>query len=346
MGIWYTTREVVKAALDSAETARNNAQVDRSIESASRAVEGLLHRRFYPLTATRYFDWPDAQGAAPWRLWLDEDEILSVTTLIAGDTTIAATDYFLEPVNHPPYDRIEIDLGSSASFESGETAQRAIAVTGVFGYSTDEDPGGALAEALDASETGVDVTNSAVVGVGSILRVDTERMIVTGKSMLDTGQNLGGNLTASKADVTVPVASGAALNVGETILIDAERMLVEDIAGNNLIVQRAFDGSVLATHTNGADVYAPRTLTVTRGALGTTAATHDTATAVWVHAIPGLVAELCVALALTTLGQRQAGYARTVGSGVSEREAAGRGLAQIKNDAITTYGRRCRTAVI
>src|SRR5690606_22447868 len=57
---WYTTRETVKAALDYKETARNDAQVDRAIESASRAVEGLLHRRFYPETATRYFDWPNA----------------------------------------------------------------------------------------------------------------------------------------------------------------------------------------------------------------------------------------------------------------------------------------------
>jgi len=39
MGIWYATREQVKAALDAAETARNDAQVDRAIESGARSIE-------------------------------------------------------------------------------------------------------------------------------------------------------------------------------------------------------------------------------------------------------------------------------------------------------------------
>lgn len=345
----YTTREVVKAALDSAETARNNAQVDRCIASASRAVEGILHRPlggFAPQVATRYFPWPNDQNAKPWRLWLDEHELISVTTLTAGGTTISASDFFLEPVNNPPYDSIEIDLDSSAAFSAGDTHQRAIAITGVWGDTADEAPAGALAEALDDSETAVDVSDSATIGVGSILRVDSERFLVTGKSMLDTGQNIGANLDANKAATTVAVATGSAYSAGETILVDAERMLVEDIAGNNLIVQRAFDGSTLAAHTSGADVYAPRTLTVVRGALGTTAATHSTSAAIYVHQVPALVAELCVALALITLGQRQAGYARTVGSGDSEREASGRGLAQIRKDAIATYGRLARTAAV
>jgi hypothetical protein len=92
MGVWYCTREDVKSSLDSKESARNNGQVDRAIESASRAVEGLTHRRFYPETDTRYFDWPNAQYARPWRLWLDQHELVSVATLSSGGTTIAASD--------------------------------------------------------------------------------------------------------------------------------------------------------------------------------------------------------------------------------------------------------------
>lgn len=345
MGVWYTTREVVKEALDVRRSAYSDRQVDRCIESASRAVEGILRRRFYPWAGTRTFPWPS--DSYWWRLWLDEDELISLTTLTADGTAIAASDYFLEPANQgPPYDSIEIDRSSSATFLLGDTSQRAVAVTGVFGYAIEETAGGALAEALDSSETGVDVTDSAAVGVGSILRVDTERMIVTGKSMLDTGQNIAGNLTAAQNAETVPVGSGTAFAVGETILVDAERMLIRDIAGSNLIVKRGYDGSTLTTHTSGADVYAPRTLTVTRGALGTTAAAHDTAAAIAVHAVPGLVGELCVAIALTTLGQREAGYARTVGSGDNEREASGRGLVQIRKDAIAAYGRLPRVQAV
>lgn len=342
MGIWYTTREVVKAALDSAETARNNAQVDRCIDSASRQVEGILHRKFYPLIDTRYFPWPSGY-AVPHVLELDADEVISLSLVQSDGLTISSTDYFLEPANSgPPFDRLEIDLSSSASFNGAATYQRNIALTGVFGYWDNEDAAGTIVEALDSSETGVDISDSSLVGVGSILKCESERMLVTGKRMLDTGQNLAGNIASSNGVTTVGVSDGTAYGIGETILIDSERMLVEDVAGNNLIVKRAFDGSVLAAHTAGADIYAPRTLTVTRGALGTTAASHSTSTAITTHSIPGLVAELTVAIALVTLGQRQAGYARTVGQGDSERESSGRGLAQIRRDAIATYGRQAR----
>jgi hypothetical protein len=347
MGVWYATREDVKSALDSKLTARNDAQIDRALESASRTVEGLTHRRFYPLTATRYFDWPNEQHARPWRLWLDGDEAVSVDTLVAGGTTIAASDYYLEPANDgPPYTRIEIDLSSSAGYASGASHQRAIAVTGVFGYNAESGAAGALAEALDSSETGVDVANSAAIGVGDVLLVDSERMIVTGRSMLDTGQNIGGNLTAAVNDVTVPVTTGSEYTTGETLLVDSERMLIVDVAGNNLTVKRAWDGTVLAAHTSGADIYAPRTLTVTRGALGTTAAAHDTATAVSRHIVPGPVRAYTVALALDLIQQETSGYARTVGSGDNEQEASGRALRALREEVYTRYGRKARTAAV
>lgn len=345
---WYTTREVVKAATDVKNSARSDDQVDRCIESASRAVEGILHRKFYPWTGTRYFPWPNEQGAPSWELWLDEDEVIALTAVSSGGTTISSSDYFLEPVNAgPPYDRLELDLSSNAVFTTNGTRQRSIALTGRFGYWDNEDAAGALENAIaSTSTTSIDVTNSALVGVGSILKCDDERMLVTGKSMLDSAQNISGNLTSAASDVLVGVSDGTKYFVGEVILVDAERMLIVDIAGNNLIVKRAWDGSVLAAHTLGADIFVPRTLTVTRGALGTTAATHGDATAITTHAIPGTVSELCVALALVNLGQRQAAYARVVGSGENEREASGRGLKQIRDDAIATYGRQLRHGAV
>lgn len=346
MSVWYTTRETVKAALDSAETARNNGQVDRAVAAATGAIHGRLHRRFYPELAVRYFDWPARRYGRPWRLWLDQHDLISVTTLLSGGTTIAAADYFLRPDDGPPYTRVEIDLDSTAAFGGGGTAQRDIAITGLWGYRNDESPAGTLAEALDASETAVDVTDSAAIGVGHIIRVDDERMIVTGKTMLDTGQNLGGDLAATMAAVTVPVSTGSSYAVGETILIDAERMLIVDIAGNNLVVKRGWDGSVLAAHTTGADIYAPRTLTVTRGALGTTAAAHDSAAAIYRHDPPAGIVRLATALALDTLLQETSGYAREVGSGESTREASGRALRAAWDDAYTAYGRKARTRAV
>lgn len=343
MGVWYATVEDVRGALDAAESRRSDTQIRRALESGSRSVEGQLRRVFYPELATRYKDWPNYQYADTWRLWLDKDELISVSTLsIAGTATTA---YLLRPDTGPPFTRIEMSLATSSSFSSGSSHQRSIAITGVFGHSAPEEAAGELAEALDASETGVDVTDSATLGTGSVIRVDNERMIVTRLSMLDTTQDLQTPMTESLANTTVAVSDGTKFFEDETILLDSERMRIVDIAGNNLTVKRAVDGSVLAAHT-GSSIFAPRTLTVTRGALGTTAATHSLAAPVLRLAPPGLVVELTVAEALNTLQQEQSGYARVVGEGENAIEVRGQGLSQIRADALIALGRRARTRAV
>lgn len=352
MGIWYATREQVKGALDFKETARTNAAVDRALEAASRSVEGLCHRRFYPEIATRLWDWPNGQYARPWRLWLDANELISITALSAAGVVIPALDYHLEPNEYgPPYDRVELDIASPATFGGGATHQRNISISGLFGYRNDETTLSATTEALDATETGVDVdaATSAAVGAGSLLRVDGERMAVVGRSMLDTGQTLGADLTNQVSTVLVPVASGAAFAVDEVVLIDAERMLITDIAGNNLIVKRGWDGTVLAPHTTGTHVYAPRTLAVQRAVLGTIASTHTLGTSVVRWEPPGPVNQLTIAEALNTLLQEQAGWLRvTGGSGGSSggKEATLAALNDLREQVWSDYGRKARTRAV
>ena len=347
---FYATREEIKAELDVKETARSNARIDRALADATEGIHGLCHRVFYPEQATRYFDWPNSQSGTSWRLWLDASELISVTTLNSGGTTIASGDYFLEPnVYGPPYNRIEIDLGSSAAFGGGDTHQRDITVVGLFGYRNDETTVGVTAKTLNASETGIDVdaATSAAAGVGSLLRIDDERVIVRDRAQLDTGQTLGGSgLTNQNNAVTVAVQSGAAFAAGETILIDSERMLVEDIAGSNLTVRRAWDGSTIAAHSVGATIYAPRTLTVERGALGTTAAAHNSGATVYRWDPPGSIRQLCVAEALTDLLQGRSGYARTAGAGENEREVIGRGLKDLRDRVYTRFGRKARSRAV
>lgn len=351
MGVWYTTREAVKSALDVKETARSNAQVDRAIEAASREIEGCLHRRFYPEVRTLAFDWPNAQRARPWRLWLDANELISVTTLTAGGVTIAPGDVLLYPTGGPPYSRLEVDLGSSAAFSSGDTHQQAISITGLYGYRADETTAGTLAAAVSTTTaTTISVSDSAAIGVGDIVRVDDERMIVTGKSMLTSGQTLQTPLTASAANVTVAVTTGSDFAVDEVILLDSERMLIVDIAGDNLTVRRAWDGSVLAAHT-GSTIYAPRALTVERGALGTTAATHSDGADIVRHVPPGPVVALCVGLSLAQLLGEQSGYARpesrsgssnTASSNRPRNQEPGVGLAALWESAYAACGRKAR----
>lgn len=330
----YATVEQLQSAADFQTTAFEKRRLRRILQSASRAVEDYTHRRFYPLTQTVDYHDPTSvtiQRADTAGFWL-EDDLLSLTALTVDGTAETVADVFLYPKQYgPPYSWIGI-----SGYE--------ISITGVFGYSQDTEPAGALAEDLDDSETDVDVTDSASVGIGDLLTVGTERMLVEDKSLLDTGQNLGANLSADVADDTVDLGDGTAFVEGEILTIDSERMKLVDIAGNNGIVIRAYDGSRLAAHTTGADIYAPRTLTVERGAAGTTAATHSTSDAITRNVPPAPITDLCIAEALVRYEQEASAYGRTVGSGENQREARGVGLAQARKDALAY--RRNRMAAI
>lgn len=351
----YTTREIIKRGLDIAATARNDKQIDRCIESAARRIDGLCHRTFYPHVDTKYFDWPGDQGAVPWRLWLDDTELISATAVTSGGVAVPPANYNLEPNRvGPPYDRMEINISSSSALSSGSTYQRAISIAGLWGYSLDEIVMGVTVEALDAVETGVDVDAeaSAEIGVGSILRIDTERLLVQGRSQLDTGQTLSGSgLTARKDDVVVPVPSGAAFAIDEIITLDGERMLIVDITGNNLTVVRAYDGTVLAVHATSVPVYAVRTLRVQRGAFGTTAATHLTGATISAWSPPAGVRQLNTTEAIHELMQEQAGWFRTMSAssnfgGTAKRSASMDAILDLRDSVYRQYGRKARTRTI
>jgi hypothetical protein len=343
VAVWYATREDVKRATDTRETARNNQQVDRAIASATDSIEtDQLHRVFYPEVAARAFDWPshvDREDGAR-TVALGRDELIACTEIRVAGVLVDPAHYTLLAAGQSgdgPYTAVELD--ATVTLPDGVAGRRAVEITGVYGYWDREDPAGALAAAVADTITTA-VTDSAAVGVGHLLKVGAERMIVSGRSMVDTGQNLAGNVTSTESARVVPVGSGAAFVEGEVVMVDAEKMLITEIAGNTLIVKRAWDGSALAEHATGADVYAPRRLAVARGALGTIAATHAQGAAVTTHRIPDLVRQLCIGEALVAVAQENTGYGRKVGSGDAERDAAGAGLEDLRTRAYAAHGRR------
>lgn len=344
MGIVYATREDVMRAVDSKETARNAGQIDRALDAASRGIEALCHRVFYPEIATRYFDWPNSQHAAPWRLWLDANELISVSAVSSGGTTISTADVLLEPNAYgPPYNRLELNIGSDAAFGGGSTYQRDVTITGLYGYRNDETAVADLDGNITSGATTLDVTAAPLIGVGSLLRIGTERMTVTGKTMRSTFVTTTAALIAKASDdVIVGVSAGFA--VGEVILIDGERMLIVDQSPTALMVKRGFDGSTLAAHSLGATIYAPRTLTVTRGVLGTTAASHATGDDVFQWEAPGPVKTLAIAEAVSTLTQEHSAYSVMLRSGEtgSERNRDLRGVAALRQQVVTSHGRKAR----
>lgn len=353
MEVMYCTLEEVQGALDVPETARSSSQIIREIQGSSRGIEGDLLRYFYPSVSTQFFDWPDHQFAAPWRLWLDQRELTSATQVLAAGVDITSS-VMLRPDDAPlrgkPFTKIEIDLSSNAAFNAGNTFQRSIAVTGTFGYCAADTPAGTISAFSDTTGTTGTVSNSAAVGVGSLIRVDSERMAVTAKGMAVTGQTLAADLPAQNNSTVVGIQSGAAVGQGEVVLIDGEQMLAVDTAGNNLIVQRAWNGTVLAGHAGGAAVYAARQVTVQRGVLGTTAATHSANATVNLHLVPPLIRDLCVAETLNTLVQSRRGYTQIVkrttsggSAGPGDPLEVATALDDLRKRVATRYQRAMRT---
>jgi hypothetical protein len=336
MGLFYSTREQVKLA-GQINGPDQNPTIDRLLESASREIERSLNRRFYPLLVVRYYDFPNGQGPS-YRLWLNAD-LIDIDTLDSAGIII--TDYFMEPVNYgPPYNRVEIDLSSAAYFQSGDTWQRAIAMTCFEGYCDVRAAAGLLADAIDDVVTQFPISDSSLVGVGDLILIDVERMIVTEKTLLaGTAVDMAGDIAADEAVVAITVDDGTLVCQGEVITIDAERMLVNSIAGDVLAVTRAYDGSVLAIHLDDASIYAPRTLTVERAAAGTVAIAHVDTTPVAKNVPPGLISELCLAEVLYAFAQEQGHFALTAGQGDAIREISGRGIADVRKRAADSYGR-------
>ncbi len=347
------TREDVKLALDAKATARSNSQIDDSIEEARDSIEGLLKRRFYTKLETAYFDWPNFQWTYPWTVYFDERELADITNTVpvvtSGGTSIPFADLFFGPWNYsPPYTFMELNRASNSFFGHGATPQREISVQGAFGYWEKFRDTGTITSAMNDTTTGTAVvSNGAAVGVGDVLVCGTERMLVFERNWTNTGDTQQGTGcdTASATDNLLGVPDGTKYSVGEPVLLDAETMLIVGIAGNNLIVKRAWDGSILATH-SGAAVYASRTLSVTRGDLGSTAATHTQGSALTVAVVPSGVHALGVAEALNSVLQKQGGYSRAQGSGNNKQENIGVGLDALRAQVLEEYGRKARIRTV
>ncbi len=318
----YATVEQLQAAADYKPTAYEAARLRRILNAASRRIDLRLHRHFYPLTATVTYTRPllaRPSTSTSTGFFLNRD-LLSVSTVTVDDVSQTVADIELWPSQYgPPYSWLGV-TGSD------------IVIAADWGFSNDTEPAGALAEALDATETGVDVTDSSAAGIGDLIIADSERMIVTAKTQLDIAQNIQAGLTKDTSDVTVAVEDGTTVFVGESLLVNAEEMLILAISANNATVKRAWNGSVLAAHTSGDDIFAPRTLAVERDAAGSSAATHLTAASLTRNVPPAAITDLCVAEAINTYEQETAGYAREVGAGETQREARGVGLRDARKE--------------
>lgn len=367
----YCTREDVMRALDVKAAGYNKIQVDRQVINGTDSTEHLCQRRFYPWDDTRSKDWPNYDYSYPWRVWLDQNELADVTSnvpvVVSGGVVIPNSDIFWGDPSKPqaPYTYFELNRSSNAAFGNGPTPQREIVLTGTFGYQLNWQ----LATTLEAAVTSTTATTINATsgtgtgyGCGDLILIDSERMIVQDAFFMDTTVTYSGLSTVSAADNVVSVPSGSAFTIGEVLQVDVENILIQTIQNNNLIVKRAYDGSILAAHSGGT-IWARRQLQVMRGVLGTSAATHLVNATVDRNVVPGLVNSVALGEALVGLTQEPSSYAgvllggsagqasyRSTGGvnfGTTVRESMpGPGLPDLRDRCFQRFGRKVRSRVI
>jgi hypothetical protein len=350
----YTTRERVMRAADVKASAYRNQEIDLAIQAGARRIDSLCNRGdsvrpgFAPWTGTITYDWPNVSSGNTgnsFRLWLAPHAIASITSMTSGGQVVTSQAYGWPADAGAPFPAIALDRTGAYALEPGSGAgQRSAVITGVWmGAANDERTSTNWLLGSSPSSSQGSMTINAPFGVGQILRIDSERMIVNDRTWSASGQT--GTLAASMSAETLAVADGTAFFADEELILDSERIWIRDIVGNNLIVKRAVSGSILAAH-SGVPIQWSRTAIVERGVLGTTAAAHTSGTRVYFAKAPALIEQLNVAYALDQRAQETSGYARTIGSQESEKEYGARGVKELEKAVTAAYGRQVRHRAI
>jgi hypothetical protein len=180
------------------------------------------------------------------------------------------------------------------------------------------------------------VNSTANLSTGMNLNIDNETVAVSSIPTVSTTLAAAITSTTLTADITTPtatsctVASTTGITLNGFILVDSEYMKVTNISSLTLTVSRGQNGSVAATHSNGATVNvatctvasatniavnqlllidselvqvfatSSTTLTLRRGANGTTVATHANGAGVFNNSLTSATA-LSAAITSTTL---------------------------------------------
>jgi hypothetical protein len=171
------------------------------IKRASRAIERICRRSFYPTTATKKFDHPDNVQ------WMSFGaDLLSCTSLTVDGTVIPSTEYYLKPSNAKAYQWIELKKGSGYYFEWTDTDQESVSIAGIWGWHDNyaeayEASGQTVQNAtqISASGTTLTVTSATNFSVMQTIKVEDELMLITAISTVNLTVTRGLNGTTAAA---------------------------------------------------------------------------------------------------------------------------------------------------
>lgn len=156
----------------------DDAVLEKLIVRASRRIDDLCNRTFYPRIETKSYDVPTDDV-----LWLGDD-LLAAITLTNGDTnTIASSEYKLYPANEFPKYGMKLKQSSSTLWEedsSGNTEQ-VISLLGYWGYHIDGTGAWTSAGTLGAAWASTSTLSATLTaghvleaGGGQIIKIDSE----------------------------------------------------------------------------------------------------------------------------------------------------------------------------
>ena len=156
----------------------DDAVIASILESVARYIDGQTNRKFYPTVETQTYDVPGGRSLVM------DDDLLEVISVTNGDgSAITSTYYNLYPPNTYPKDEIRLTETSGLFWTNSSTSyEQVIDIAAIFGYRERYTQEGwklvtTLNEAVDASETDIDVVAGGYLPTGTIWRVGNEILI-------------------------------------------------------------------------------------------------------------------------------------------------------------------------
>jgi hypothetical protein len=118
----------------SSTDATDDTVIEDIIEGISREFDRVCGRTFYARTETHYYDTPESET-----LNIDDDDLLTITTLTNGDGAVLNSTYYkLLPNNLSPKYKVKLLYSMGAYWTTGTNGNPtgAITILGTYGYSS------------------------------------------------------------------------------------------------------------------------------------------------------------------------------------------------------------------
>lgn len=176
----YTTVTDVRSSYLGSTQTQDDGLILSIIREASREIDRITRRKFYPRIETRTYDAP-----AGVELILDDD-LLELTTLTNGDgTAITNANYKLYPLNDTPKYKIVLAPGSAFNTSSTFGDLGAISVAGTWGYHRDYatdgwlDYGAILSAAISNTTATTFTSLYGNFKAGNLVKIDSEYLYIS-----------------------------------------------------------------------------------------------------------------------------------------------------------------------